>query len=282
MPGTQNPRLPESGASGSRSGKDLGAELVSSSHAGSSTSVGLARSTTLNTSNGHTASAPSGSTAPRRRDNGRHAQGHGNGLLGHGFTVKRAVKTFVVGDGRPSALRTTDKTEGPHRPMEMASTKPSNVDLQPSTAPSPQLQAHTSSRPTKESEPTRLPPVLPQAPAPSLPTTPALSSPSASSPLTPVGVVSDAPSPASTTFPSAQNQVKGKGKARAEPERRVLPARIRRAVGGGVEGVRELEEMIVDWLTRFSEFPCRGGLIIEAISIQNLRAAWRFTSRHCP
>ncbi|CAD6571536.1 MAG: hypothetical protein TREMPRED_000308 [Tremellales sp. Tagirdzhanova-0007] len=46
-----------------------------------------------------------------------------------------------------------------------------------------------------------------------------------------------------------------KGKARAEPERRVLPARIRRAAGGGAEGIRDLEGMIVDWLERW-ETPC--------------------------
>ncbi len=45
-----------------------------------------------------------------------------------------------------------------------------------------------------------------------------------------------------------------KGKARAvEPEIRVLPARIRRAAGGGAEGIRDLEEMIVDWLERWGE-----------------------------
>ncbi|WRT69825.1 uncharacterized protein IL334_006816 [Kwoniella shivajii] len=37
-----------------------------------------------------------------------------------------------------------------------------------------------------------------------------------------------------------------------QPERRVLPARIRRSAGGG-EGIREVEEMIVDWLERFGE-----------------------------
>lgn len=42
--------------------------------------------------------------------------------------------------------------------------------------------------------------------------------------------------------------------------RRVLPQRIRRAAGGGAEGVRELEEMIVDWLERFGaySFMCVG------------------------
>ncbi|WWC73818.1 uncharacterized protein I206_107790 [Kwoniella pini CBS 10737] len=49
--------------------------------------------------------------------------------------------------------------------------------------------------------------------------------------------------------------VKGKGKARnlvKQPERRVLPARIRRSAGGG-EGMREVEEMIMDWLERWGE-----------------------------
>ncbi|WWD20411.1 hypothetical protein CI109_104887 [Kwoniella shandongensis] len=43
---------------------------------------------------------------------------------------------------------------------------------------------------------------------------------------------------------------KGKGKA---VERRVLPARIRRTAGGGAEGMREVEEMVVDWLERWGE-----------------------------
>lgn len=47
---------------------------------------------------------------------------------------------------------------------------------------------------------------------------------------------------------------KGKGRAVAVPatvEKRVLPARIRRAAGTGAEGIRDLEEMIVDWLERW-------------------------------
>ena len=32
-----------------------------------------------------------------------------------------------------------------------------------------------------------------------------------------------------------------------------MPARIRRAAGSGAEGIRELEEMIVDWLDRYGE-----------------------------
>lgn len=41
----------------------------------------------------------------------------------------------------------------------------------------------------------------------------------------------------------------------AETSRRVLPARIRRAAGAGAgaESVRELEEMIVDWLERYGD-----------------------------
>jgi hypothetical protein len=52
---------------------------------------------------------------------------------------------------------------------------------------------------------------------------------------------------------------KGKGKAlepgsqgeQGRPGKRVLPARIRRAAGGGQEGFRDLENMIVDWLDRY-------------------------------
>ncbi|KAL1412568.1 hypothetical protein Q8F55_000315 [Vanrija albida] len=48
---------------------------------------------------------------------------------------------------------------------------------------------------------------------------------------------------------------KGKARAAAEPERgrRVLPARIRRAAGGGAEGIRDIEEMVVDWLERWGD-----------------------------
>lgn len=35
--------------------------------------------------------------------------------------------------------------------------------------------------------------------------------------------------------------------------KRVLPARLRRAAGSGQDGVRDLEEMIVDWLDRYGE-----------------------------
>ncbi|WVQ66159.1 uncharacterized protein L199_004337 [Kwoniella botswanensis] len=52
---------------------------------------------------------------------------------------------------------------------------------------------------------------------------------------------------------SVGNDVKGKGKEKEKvPERRVLPARIRRSAGGG-EGMREVEEMIIDWFERWGE-----------------------------
>jgi hypothetical protein len=52
---------------------------------------------------------------------------------------------------------------------------------------------------------------------------------------------------------SASSTAKGKGQSPAKPGKRVLPARIRRAAGGGAEGIRDLEEMIVDWLERWGE-----------------------------
>lgn len=51
--------------------------------------------------------------------------------------------------------------------------------------------------------------------------------------------------------PSA-GPARGKEKAKG-PERRVLPARVRRAAGGGAEGIRDIEEMVVDWLERWGE-----------------------------
>lgn len=42
-------------------------------------------------------------------------------------------------------------------------------------------------------------------------------------------------------------------KDKKERDRRVLPARIRRVAGGGQEGMRELEDMIIDWLNRYGE-----------------------------
>jgi len=79
------------------------------------------------------------------------------------------------------------------------------------------------------------------------------SPPSVSSPLTPLCPSDAAPSPAASSHTATTTAQKPKGKGRAEPERRVLPARIRRAAGAGAEAVRELEEMIVDWLERFGE-----------------------------
>jgi hypothetical protein len=72
-----------------------------------------------------------------------------------------------------------------------------------------------------------------------------------------------APAPTKTTVaaqkPSRVSRDKGKGKAlepgsqgeQGRPGKRVLPARIRRAAGGGQEGFRDLENMIVDWLDRY-------------------------------
>lgn len=58
---------------------------------------------------------------------------------------------------------------------------------------------------------------------------------------------SDVSAASSPLTPASEAQEEKKGKA---PERRVLPARIRRAAGGA-EGIRELEEMVVDWLERY-------------------------------
>jgi hypothetical protein len=54
--------------------------------------------------------------------------------------------------------------------------------------------------------------------------------------------------------PGPSGSRKGKGKALPPKlEKRVLPARIRRAAGGGADGIRDLEEMVVDWLERWGE-----------------------------
>lgn len=61
------------------------------------------------------------------------------------------------------------------------------------------------------------------------------------------------PSPTSTSAPTTactSTDPKYKGKP---IERRLLPARIRRAAGGGLEGMRDVEEMVVDWLQRWGE-----------------------------
>lgn len=59
--------------------------------------------------------------------------------------------------------------------------------------------------------------------------------------------------PSAATFASPSTTL-AKGKGKAEPERRVLPARLRRSAGGGAEGIRDLEEMVVDWLERYGKF----------------------------
>lgn len=57
-----------------------------------------------------------------------------------------------------------------------------------------------------------------------------------------------------TPSPGPSGSAKGKDKAKGKgPERRVLPARVRRAAGGGAEGIRDIEEMVVDWLERWGE-----------------------------
>lgn len=54
--------------------------------------------------------------------------------------------------------------------------------------------------------------------------------------------------------PSRPPKTAHAGSTRKQAERRVLPARIRRAAGGGAEGIRELEEMILDWLDRWGRY----------------------------
>jgi hypothetical protein len=72
--------------------------------------------------------------------------------------------------------------------------------------------------------------------------------PSSRTPRTPRDVVAGpGSSPAVGSSPVVQGVTSGQA-------RRVLPARIRRAAGGGQEGIRDLEEMIVDWLERYGAY----------------------------
>ncbi len=59
-------------------------------------------------------------------------------------------------------------------------------------------------------------------------------------------------------LPGAKISVKGKQRAVTPRvlEKRVMPGRIRRAAGGGADGIRDLEEMVVDWLDRWGR--CSG------------------------
>ncbi|WVO15000.1 hypothetical protein L204_102643 [Cryptococcus depauperatus] len=69
------------------------------------------------------------------------------------------------------------------------------------------------------------------------------------------------PVPATSLSTSIQGQAnqdalvgRFRPKSQGKPiERRVLPQRIRRAAAGGVEGMRDVEEMIVDWVQRWAE-----------------------------
>lgn len=56
-----------------------------------------------------------------------------------------------------------------------------------------------------------------------------------------------------TTAAPRQPKSAAVGPEKPKAEKRILPARIRRAAGGGAEGIRDLEEMIVDWLERWGE-----------------------------
>jgi hypothetical protein len=51
-----------------------------------------------------------------------------------------------------------------------------------------------------------------------------------------------------------QGQLRKKVVVKPRGEKRVLPARLRRAAGGGAEGVRDLEEMIIDWSERYGRY----------------------------
>lgn len=77
--------------------------------------------------------------------------------------------------------------------------------------------------------------------------------PSTTTTLTPTYIPLSTAALASTSdVPVSDN----KGKAKGEPARRVLPARLRRSAGGGAEGIRDLEEMVVDWLERYGGCVC--------------------------
>jgi hypothetical protein len=94
--------------------------------------------------------------------------------------------------------------------------------------------------------------------------------------------------------PVRPSRDKGKGKAvpiqgqlpaEAKPGKRVLPARIRRAAGGGQEGFRDLEDIIVDWLTRYGmltldvyNFGCLLLVLMNRLSRQ--RSAWEFENQY--
>ena len=66
----------------------------------------------------------------------------------------------------------------------------------------------------------------------------------------PLAIPSTPPAQSSSSVASPSASRKGKARVSA-PERRVLPARMRRAAGGGSEAVRDLEEMVFDWLERW-------------------------------
>ncbi|EIW71424.1 hypothetical protein TREMEDRAFT_71157, partial [Tremella mesenterica DSM 1558] len=48
---------------------------------------------------------------------------------------------------------------------------------------------------------------------------------------------------------------KGKGKSKVSLAVNERPTRIRRAAGGGQEGIRDVEQMVIDWLTSYHEIP---------------------------
>lgn len=128
--------------------------------------------------------------------------------------------------------------------------KPASTDGQPSAAVSqPTASGISENKPrAKVSSSITTTVVKPAPPRKSTPRTkPPMRSKGTSS--TPSANPAPALAPASASTP-ASTDPKYKGKP---IERRVLPARIRRAAGGGLEGMRDVEEMVVDWLQRWGE-----------------------------
>ncbi|RSH81250.1 uncharacterized protein EHS24_008687 [Apiotrichum porosum] len=205
---------------------------------------------------GPSADASSGGrgTHAQATDDAESSSAGGNATLARRRSARGIPSTFVVGAASPRPTLN-------HGPSAAAA----------SLGPSSPVVNTSGTTPATITHPVPLPSSM-AVPGPSALSI-SIPSPTTSSPLTLTPSTSAAPSPALTAGPPRETRGKGKATPRTSAggggERRVLPARIRRV--GGAEGIRELEEMVVDWLERWGDVdtnpPDNLGLVLTTLPL---------------